>query len=63
MDKEQVEAIEEAVKAIGKAMICAQCIYFKVPNWAKNFKNVVQQCTLGLEPKEGGECRFFKVRK
>jgi hypothetical protein len=57
------EAIEEAVKALGKVLVCSHCIYFKIPNWARKFKNVVEQCTLGLEPKEGGECRLFKPRE
>jgi hypothetical protein len=61
MKKEQVEAIEEAVKALGKAIVCAQCYYYKVPRWAKKFKNVVEQCALGLELKEG-ECRFFRAK-
>ena len=61
MDKEQVKAIEETVKAIGKAIICTQCKRFGIPNWAKNLKNVMQQCALGLEP-EGGECKFFKPK-
>jgi hypothetical protein len=63
MNKEQVEAIEEAVKAIGKAMICTQCYYYKIPNWAKGLKDVKEQCVLGLEPKPGGECKLFKAKQ
>jgi hypothetical protein len=62
MNREQIEAIEDVVKVLGRAMICTQCYYYKIPRWAKRFKDVKEQCTLGLEPKAGGECMFFKRR-
>jgi len=63
MGETQIKEIEEMVRALGKVLVCTQCYYYKVPNWAKNLENVVEQCTLGLEPREGGECMLFKPKK